>query len=146
MSTSTRVQEAEQRLATARANVDAVSGVGPRDPNMPLGQIVNRTARQRAQAGARLDRSIERTAAAFRELESAERELRVEQARASAATRNAETLKGVTPETIKVAKFVRTKYGWHQVQKANAKSVTVPSMVGGSWTDRIPHSKILEVR
>ena len=144
MSTSTRVEAAEQRLATARAAVAAIDGTGPRDPNLPLGQIVDRTPRQQAQAGARADRSIERAAAAFKELKAAEQSLRVERAKASTATRNAETLKGVTAETIKAAKFVRTTCGWHKVAKVNAKSVSVET--GYSWTDRIAHSKILEVR
>lgn len=41
---------------------------------------------------------------------------------------------------------VRTDMGWHKVLRVNRATVTVPSMVGGSWTDRINKNHVKEVR
>lgn len=35
---------------------------------------------------------------------------------------------------------------WHEVVRVNAKSVTVGSLVGGSWTDRVPYREIRGLR
>lgn len=51
-----------------------------------------------------------------------------------------------TPGQLKGAVFVRSKHGWHRVVRVNVKTVTVPSLVGGSWTDTIPVESILEAR
>lgn len=42
------------------------------------------------------------------------------------------------------ATHVRTRYGWHEVVKVNAKSVTVATAY--SWTDLVALDKILEIR
>ncbi|PCK23278.1 DUF3560 domain-containing protein [Rhodococcus qingshengii] len=35
---------------------------------------------------------------------------------------------------------------WHPVVRINAKSVTIPSIVGGSWTDKVPYINIRGLR
>lgn len=40
--------------------------------------------------------------------------------------------------------IVRDSVGWHRVVRVNAKSVTVET--GYSWTDRIPHERVIETR
>ncbi|PZU04557.1 MAG: hypothetical protein DI630_00080 [Gordonia sp. (in: high G+C Gram-positive bacteria)] len=35
---------------------------------------------------------------------------------------------------------------WNEVVKVNAKSVTIRSIVGGSWTDRLPYAEIRNLR
>jgi hypothetical protein len=147
--TAAELDIARERLARARQRVERAAGSadGTNDPNLPLGQIVDRASRGRQQSAVRADRSIVETAAAFRELEAAERDVRVKEATARQLACDAETVKGVTPETLKTARFIRDKSGgWHRVKKVNAKSVTVPSIVGGSWDDRVPIAKIVEVR
>ena len=42
------------------------------------------------------------------------------------------------------AKVIRTRLGWYEVIRVNAKSVTVKTAY--SWADRVGRSKILEVR
>lgn len=44
--------------------------------------------------------------------------------------------------TIAKGDKVRINGSWYEVKRANAKSVTVPSIVGGSWTDIVPYHKI----
>lgn len=39
---------------------------------------------------------------------------------------------------------VRDSTGWHRVVRVNAKTVTVET--GWSWTDRIPHERVIETR
>lgn len=52
----------------------------------------------------------------------------------------------LTAANIKGATAVRSKHGWHRVVRVNGKTVTVPSLVGGSWTDRIDIATLLEAR
>jgi hypothetical protein len=49
-----------------------------------------------------------------------------------------------TPDAIAAASFVRTKYGWYEVVKANRCSVKVKAAPG--MDDLIAHRKILEAR
>lgn len=51
-----------------------------------------------------------------------------------------------TAPDLKGAVAVRSNHGWHRVVRVNVKTVTVPSLVGGSWTDTIPVGNILEAR
>lgn len=90
----------------------------------------------RARAAA-TERSVD-AALAFVE---AGREAARQQARDEQAKRNAPV--PFTLDDLRVARAVRTELGWHKVSKVNAKSVSVET--GYSWTDRIPHTKILEV-
>ncbi len=45
-------------------------------------------------------------------------------------------------ETIAKGDFVEYRGAWHQVVRANAKSVSVRSQVGGSWTDTLPYAEL----
>lgn len=46
--------------------------------------------------------------------------------------------------SLKPGSMIRTRYGWRQVVKVNAKTVRVAT--GHSWTDPVKHTDILEVR
>lgn len=88
-----------------------------------------------------------RAAATERSIDSAIAEAKAakdaEDARNAAAY--AERTKPVpfTPEELKVARAVRTMYGWHRVIRVNTTTVTV----SGDFGDyRIPEKNILEVR
>ena len=52
----------------------------------------------------------------------------------------------LTATDLKGATLVRSKHGWHKVVRVNGKTVTIPSLVGGSWTDRIDIAAVLEAR
>ena len=43
---------------------------------------------------------------------------------------------------VKPGDYVKALGTWHKVVRANAKSATVPSIVGGSWTDTLPWAKV----
>ena len=64
------------------------------------------------------------------------------------ATRAAEANRpSFTRDDLTDAKAIRIVGGaWHKVVRVNAKTVTVPSVVGGSWTDRIPFGRVIEVQ
>ncbi|MGW5301644.1 DUF3560 domain-containing protein [Rhodococcus aetherivorans] len=49
-------------------------------------------------------------------------------------------------EVVVVGDLVRYAGHFHRVLKVNAKSVTVGSIVGGSWTDRVPYAEIRGLR
>lgn len=46
------------------------------------------------------------------------------------------------PKTVAVGDQVLFRSSWYEVRRVNQKSVTVPSIVGGSWTDTIPYREI----
>lgn len=50
------------------------------------------------------------------------------------------------PDDIAPGDLVKSGGTWHEVVRVNAKTVTVPSVVGGSWTDRLPYDKVTAVR
>lgn len=50
----------------------------------------------------------------------------------------------LTHADIAGATHVRDRHGWHEVVKVNTKSTTVKTP--HSWTETIPHDKVLEVR
>jgi len=47
-------------------------------------------------------------------------------------------------ESLRGARFVRDRYGWHEVVRVNARTVAVHT--GYSWDARVAVSKILEWR
>lgn len=47
-------------------------------------------------------------------------------------------------DALKPGDLVRTASGWHVVARVNAKSVSVETP--WSWTDRVPHDRIIETR
>ncbi len=63
------------------------------------------------------------------------REIRAQQIAEGAAT-------NYGPETVKRGDFVLFLGDWFVVVRANAKTATIPSMVGGGWTDTVPWQKI----
>jgi hypothetical protein len=50
--------------------------------------------------------------------------------------------RGGGPADLRGARFVRDRYGWHEVVRVNARTVTVRT--GYSWGDRIAMHKILK--
>lgn len=50
----------------------------------------------------------------------------------------------LTAAEVRGATHVRDQFGWHEVVRVSAKSVTVRR--GYSWYDRIPLSKLREAR
>lgn len=50
----------------------------------------------------------------------------------------------LTREQVEGARYVRDEFGWHEVVRVSAKSVTVKTPY--SWTDRISLDKLREVR
>lgn len=87
----------------------------------------------------RVAADVHRTAEAFARRDRAAHEVKVLQQQIKSAS-----AKPVDPADLKGARFVRDRYGWHEVDKVNAKTVSVKT--GYSWTDRIPHDRIHEVR
>ena len=49
-----------------------------------------------------------------------------------------------THDDLAGAKFIRTRHGWWDVVRVNAKSVTVATNF--SWTERVPFDDVLEVK
>lgn len=85
---------------------------------------------------------LERTVKESKEAVAAQQEADRVEARAEYARKHAPV--AFTPEQLKAATIVRTKLGWHNVVRVNAKSVTVST--GFSWNDSYTLDKILEVR
>lgn len=46
------------------------------------------------------------------------------------------------PETINKGDQVKFRGSWYEVRRVNRKTVTIPSMVGGSWTDTVPYHEL----
>lgn len=92
--------------------------------------------------GGSLDAQIDRHLAAERK---AERARAAEATAARRAAREAEAARPkLTADDVRGARFVRDQYGWHEVVRVSAKSVTVVTPY--SWTDRIALDRVLEVR
>lgn len=47
-----------------------------------------------------------------------------------------------SPETIAKGDQVEFRGTWYDVRRVNRKSVTIPSMVGGSWTDTVAYHEL----
>ena len=139
-----RLEKAEQRLRKAQTVVAAIEKRLAARHWTELDSATGSGIRRKpnARADARRFNSQDRDAAAYVELETAEKELRVLSAQIAAAKRNAPV--PYTTDDLKEARAVRTTTGWHPVARVNAKSVTV--LTGYSWTDRIAHDLVLEVR
>ena len=91
-------------------------------------------------------KSIERTIDdAIAELRREAREkAETDKARRKAARRAEAVRPKLTRADIDGAKCVRDAHGWHEVVRVSAKSVTVKTQ--WSWTERIEHERVLEVR
>jgi len=46
------------------------------------------------------------------------------------------------PDDFQKGDFVRHGSRWSEVKRVNRKSLTVPSIVGGDWTDTLPYDKV----
>lgn len=46
------------------------------------------------------------------------------------------------PENITKGDQVKFRGSWYEVRRVNRKTVTIPSMVGGSWTDTVPYHEL----
>ncbi|WP_254900757.1 DUF3560 domain-containing protein [Rhodococcus sp. 1168] len=46
------------------------------------------------------------------------------------------------PDTITKGDAVAWRGTWYPVKRVNKKTVTIPSIVGGSWTDTMPYTEI----
>lgn len=90
------------------------------------------------------DRDTERSLSGYRKQAHERRMLLDRLRRARVALARAEQPGPVDPATIPGAWAVRDQFGWHEVVKVNAKTVTMKTAY--SWTDRIPLGKITEVR
>ncbi len=89
-----------------------------------------------------LNRTIDAAKAAIAADEAAKQErLRAAVAEARQAERDRPKL---TAADVKGATHVRDQFGWHEVVRVNAKSVTVKT--GYSWTERLPLDRVLEAR
>lgn len=92
--------------------------------------------------GPSLDAQIDRA------LAEQQRQAREDEERRSAervAAREAEKARPKpTADDVRGARFVRDSYGWHEVVRISAKSVTVKTP--WSWTERIALDKVLEAR
>lgn len=89
---------------------------------------------------------VESEMAAFRADQAAERasEHEAEKAARREAREAEKARPKLTTADVKGARIVRDQFGWHEVVRVSAKSVTVKTAY--SWTDRISLDKILEVR
>lgn len=110
---------------------------------MPLGQIVNGTARSKRKAGERNDAQLGRLAQAFRDKDNAERDLRSAEAAYARELEAAETVKGVTPDRLADARLVKAGGSWYEVGpiKAGAKTAKVKGL-----DYRVPVAKIVDVK
>lgn len=90
---------------------------------------------------ARVDADVRRTAAAVSEAERAERDLEAAKVRAARSAQES-----VGRSELAGARVVKDgRCGtWHEVVRVNRTTVTVTTE--HSWTDKIPHGRIVEVR
>lgn len=88
----------------------------------------------------RVDANIRRTAEAFRKVERLEREVKaLERPPAPTAPKG-----GFTPDQLKNARVIKTRFGWHEVVKVNTKSVKVKAAPG--MDDLVPIKRIIDAR
>lgn len=106
--------------------------------------IVNIPLVKRYRGGlAAIDRELERYVAAQR-CEERRQMRRMAQERRSARETAEKARRRFTSADVADAVVVRDQFGWHQVVRVNAKSVTVKT--AHSWDNRIPLDQIREVR
>lgn len=51
-------------------------------------------------------------------------------------------IENYSPESITKGDQVKFRGTWYEVRRVNRKSVTIPSMVGGSWTDTVAYHEL----
>lgn len=143
------VEVHQERAAAARVEGDAHWESGRRIADMiPMGQPIlvgHHSERRHRRDLDRIHRSGGRAVAAWDEADNRERRAHSAAQRVAAAQARAAGPQ-FGPDDVAKGDQVRTRHGWHDVVRVNRKSVTVPSLVGGSWTDTIPWVKVLEAR
>jgi hypothetical protein len=66
--------------------------------------------------------------------------------KAHVEARKADGVKVWGPDDFTKGDFVKAVGSWHRVVRVNKKSLTVPSVAGGSWTDTLPYDKVQDRR
>jgi hypothetical protein len=131
------LETARSEYAKARAASEAATPGGLHgDPAVLSG--VRRRGGHRSDA--RRHAAYDREAAAAARLRIAEASARADERAAVRAAADAAAPCDIG--ALRPGDGVRTKSGWHRVVKVNAKSVTVETP--WSWSDRIPHAKVIE--
>lgn len=92
--------------------------------------------------GKSLERTIDDAVKEVARIKAAEWDALRERARAAAVAEKARVK--MTAEDVRGNRYVRDQFGWHAVVRVSQKSVTVKTPY--SWTDRLPLTKILEVK
>lgn len=132
--------EAQAAAARARSEGTTAGGLSGYDPAILSG--IRRRPSPRADA--RRFAAYQRESDLWRELDRARQDL-ASLVLAEERAKAEETAKAeLTLEMIRTAKYVRDRYGWHQVIRVSAKSVTVATWY--SWNDRIAISNVLDVK
>lgn len=127
---------AELRAAAdkKRAEADRIAnGVGAPDR---AGAMLR--AKDSRRMNERMDSGLRRFTEKQREADALESKAHLAEGRAKEAARVR-----LTHEDIKGATHIQDQFGWHEVVRVNAKSVTVKTPY--SWTDSIPHEKVRKV-
>lgn len=146
------VEQASAQLAKAEVALAAAKRVAERedaradrytidDPGAVSG--IRRKPNRRADD--RRFNSYHAAAAAHETLRRAEAEVDRWRREVEWQTHAEETRAAITPERLKAATFVRTRWGWERVVRVSAKSVTVK----GAWPfddRRVPLADVVEVR
>lgn len=145
MTAAVRLAKAEGAYAAAKATAERADARAEANtvPEMAAVSGIRRKPSRRADD--RRFGAYSAAAAAYQALSRAESELEQARRAVERETRDAETRATVTPDRIKAATFIRTRYGWERVIRHNPKSVTVEA----NWPmdpRRIPLDDILEVR
>lgn len=145
-----------ERLSRAEARVEraqrATGVAGSRSESATPGGLVGYDSavlsgirrKPNHKADVRRFAAYDREAAAWAELNAAEKELAHVRSTIEQQAREAAEKSVVTPEAIAAARFIRTRSGWHKVVRVSPKSITVETP--WSWTERIARDKVLEVR
>jgi uncharacterized protein DUF3560 len=131
-----RAERLTRRSERARAASDAHAAAAKElADHIPLGQpvLVDHHSAPRHQ------RDLERIRSNDRAAWEADQEARE-------AARRAELAAGVVADygrhSIRVGDMIQYGDDWYPVERANAKTVSIRSRVGGSWTERIPYHQI----
>ena len=127
--------------ATAQADLDDAlrALAGMTNPDCGDSAVVNLTGSARRAYHARLDAHYRRYTAACDRVAAARFALAKAQRAESEAARVRYTAADLTGAVV-----VRDRFGWHEVVRVSAKSVTVKT--AWSWTDRIKVEDVLDFR
>ncbi|WP_152203623.1 hypothetical protein [Georgenia thermotolerans] len=136
----TRVDALEKALQRARGSAEANTPGGLSGYDSAILSGIRRKPNHKADN--RRWAAYDREAAITLELESARRDVETLEAQLKRAEQDANAPRDLN--NLEPGDLVRDSVGWHRVTRVNAKSVSVET--GYSWTDRIPHERIIETR